>query len=435
MVNVSTLLTSVSAPTGMWPSILNWIESSVVNYGWVIILFTLLVKACLSPLDLLIKFTTKKTTLVQQKLAPQIARLNKKYANDKQTLQMQTNTLYKKEGFSVFGSCIVTLINLVVTMVVFFTLFASLRTMSAYKAITQYDQMQTAYLNTISTTAKNNFNTTLAENGYSLDDHANIKVILYGNEASEDPVEKNGYLFYFFSANQTSDEKLDQMAATLKTEIVYDDISVFTVLENSTTAATSAAEEEVNKVWNNVKDNWLWIDNIWVTDDYKSPLPTYDNLKGMANSSKVSEYKTYVENTNQTLYNNITNAVHAKNQRWNGYFILAILAAVTSFLSQWITEKLSKSKNKAVNKLTESTSQAGGAMKIMKFLLPAIMVIFVMTSSSAFGLYIVSSAIISIGISALTSLIVNAVYKKKEEEIVAGLEREAIRSMRKLNKK
>jgi len=63
------------------------------------------------------------------------------------------------------------------------------------------------------------------------------------------------------------------------------------------------------------------------------------------------------------------------------------------------------------------------------------MVIFVMTSSSAFGLYIVSSAIISIGISALTSLIVNAVYKKKEEEIVAGLEREAIRSMRKLNKK
>ena len=192
MVNVNTLLTAVSAPTGMWPAILNWIESSVVNYGWVIILFTLLVKVCLSPLDLLIKFTTKKTTLVQQKLAPQIARLNKKYANDKQALQMQTNALYKKEGYNVFGSCIVTLVNLVLTMVVFFTLFASLRTMSAYKAITQYDQMQTAYLTTLKTTAQDNFVANLSENGYILDDHADIKTILYGNETSEDEIEKNG---------------------------------------------------------------------------------------------------------------------------------------------------------------------------------------------------------------------------------------------------
>ena len=435
MVNVNIILSAVNAPTGMWPAILNWIEASVVNYGWVIILFTLLVKACLSPLDLLIKFTTKKTTLVQQKLAPQIARLNKKYANDKQSLQMQTNALYKKEGYNIFGSCIVTLVNLVVTMVVFFTLFASLRTMSAYKAITQYDQMQTAYLNTIEKTAKTNFNSTLVENGYDLDSKDDIKAILYGNEASEDQIEKNGYLYYFFSANSVSDEKLDQMRTSLSNEIAYDEVSVYAVLESATTASVPTAEAEVNKIWNTVKDKWLWIENIWVTDDYKSPLPTYDNLKSMANSSKVKEYQTYVENTNQTLYNNVTNSVNSQNHRWNGYFILAILAAVTSFLSQWITEKLSKSKNKAVNKLTESTTQAGGAMKFMKFLLPAIMVIFVMTSSSAFGLYIVSSAIISIGISALTSLIVNAVYKKKEEEIVAGLEREALRSMKKINKK
>ena len=435
MADVSTLLTAVSAPTGMWPTILNWIEHSVVNYGWVIILFTLLVKVCLSPLDLLIKFTTKKSTLVQQKLAPQIARLNKKYANDRQALQMQTNALYKREGFNVFGSCIITLVNLVITMVVFFTLFASLRTMSAYKAISQYDQMQAAYLNTLKTTSIANFETSLSTNGYITDDHASIKTILYGDESSDDEIYKNGYLYYFFSAKQSTDEKLDQMATTLQAEIVYDDVSVYSILNSSTTASLSDAKAKVNEVWKDVKDNWLWIDNIWVTDNHKSPLPTYDNLKSMANSSKVKEYQTYVKDTNKTLYNNITNAVNSNNQRWNGYYILAILAAATSFLSQWITELLSKSKNKAVNKLTESTNQTAGAMKFMKFLLPAIMVIFVMTSSAAFGLYIVSSAIISIGISSLTSIIVNAVYKKKEEEIVAGLEREALKSLKKNNKK
>ena len=149
MVNVANLLASpVSAPTGLWATIMNWIEGSIVNYGWVIILFTLLIKACLSPMDLLMKFSSKKSTLVQQKLAPQVARINQKYQNDKNAAQLQTNALYKKEGYNVFTSCIVMIINLAVTMTVFFTLFGSLREMSAYKAINQYDAMQTAYVNT-----------------------------------------------------------------------------------------------------------------------------------------------------------------------------------------------------------------------------------------------------------------------------------------------
>ena len=131
MVNVAMLLSSVKAPSGLWETILNWLEGGIVNYGWVIIVFTLLVKLCLSPLDFLIRFSNKKSTLVQRKLAPQIARINKKYANDKNQAQLQTNALYKKEGFNVFGSCIIMLINLAVTMTVFLTLFNALRIESA----------------------------------------------------------------------------------------------------------------------------------------------------------------------------------------------------------------------------------------------------------------------------------------------------------------
>ena len=80
---INLLASPVSAPTGLWAIILNWIEGGIVNYGWVIILFTLLIKVCMSPLDLLIKFSTKKSSLVQQKLAPQIARINKKYQKNR----------------------------------------------------------------------------------------------------------------------------------------------------------------------------------------------------------------------------------------------------------------------------------------------------------------------------------------------------------------
>ena len=454
MVNVSTLLTAVNAPTGLWPNILNWIEASVVNYGWVIILFTLLVKVCLSPLDFLIKLTTKKTTLVQQKLAPQIARLNKKYANDRQSLQMQTNALYKKEGYNVFGSCIITLANLIVTMVVFFTLFAALRTMSAYKAINQYDQMQDAYTSTFETSIKTHVDNDLEANGYVLSE--DVIKLLEGDSASDNIGEQSGYYlcYYYFQIindfSETDNELLtaeqiqtktfaNSTKTTLQNTIVYqneagEDVTLYNVVTAAFLGAKTDAEQAANDTWVNVKDSWLWIGNIWVTDDYKSPLPSYENLVSMANSSKNAEYKNYVTQINPALYNNITKAVHSENARWNGYFILAILAAVTSFLSQWIVEKMGKSKSKAVNQLTASTTQAGGTMKLLKFLLPAIMVIFVMTSSSAFGLYIVSSSIIAIGISALTSVIVNAIYKKKEEEIMSSLEREAVKSVRRLNK-
>lgn len=430
MANVALLASAVSAPTGLWPTIMNWIEASVVNYGWVIILFTLLIKACLSPLDLLLKFSTKKTTLVQQKLAPQIARINKRCGDDKQQAQMQTQALYKKEGFNVFGSCIVTLINLVVTMVVFFTLFASLREMSAYKAINQYAQMEQAYVSTLQVKTKENFinilNTNLEGTGKTYDSE-------YKNAFEGDGTDDNkGYFYYFFSNEGLSEEVVNSLKAQeafINSEGVS--VSVFSVLETAEQNATASATDSASKVWKEVKDSWLWIGNIWVADNYKSPLPTYDDLKSMASSSKNKEYKTYVNSINKDLYNTVTSSVHSQNSRWNGYYILAVLSAGLTFLSQWVTELFQKSKNKKVNDLVQQSNQQAGTMKFMKILLPVMMVIFVLTSSASFGLYIVSSSLVSMLISTLTSLIVNAFYKKKEEEVIATLEREAIKSMKK----
>ena len=150
MGNVATYLAqAVSAPSGLWVIILNWIESGVVNYGWTILLFTLLLKFALSPLDFLMKYSTKKQTLVQQKLAPQMARLQKKYANNQQEYQAQVNAMYKREGYNMVASCLVMLVNMIITMVVFFTMYSSLREVSAYKSIKQYENLRTTYEQTM----------------------------------------------------------------------------------------------------------------------------------------------------------------------------------------------------------------------------------------------------------------------------------------------
>lgn len=464
MVNVINLLASpVSAPSGLWVTILNWIEGAVINYGWVIILFTLLIKVCMTPLDFLMKFSTKKQTLVQQKLAPEIARINNKYKDDKNQAQLQTQALYKREGFNVFGSCVVMILNLAITMTVFLTLFNSLRTMSAYKAINQYDALQTAFIQTYNTnidSAKNTFKSKFGSGTdqigvlYAEDEDGNLTEVQLSSVNLDNVVN----YFYFISVNNESfifvpladnatPEQIEEnntQNEQIKTE-TEKVIKYYTQNDKSQTVeallvecglpVNNLAVDAVSEKWGDVKENWLWIENIWVADSYKSPLPTYDDLKEMAKSSKTKAYTKYVSSINKDLYVQVTSSVHEKVDRWNGYFILAILAGVTSFLSQYIGELMNKSKNKNVNQLVESANANGGTAKFMKILLPAMMVLFVVTSSSAFGIYLVASSVISMGISAAVGAIVNACYKKKQEEVMLYLEKEANKAVRRSKRK
>lgn len=387
MGNVITLISSaVSAPKGLWVIILNWIESGVVNYGWTILLFTLLLKVVMSPLDLLIKYSTKKSTLVQQKLAPQSARLQKKYANNQQAYQAQMNALYKKEGYNMMSSCLIMLVNLVLTMVVFFTMFSSLREVSAYKTINQYESLRTTY-----------------EQSMTQSLSASITGI---------------------------DFESDEFSLS---EFLQDETNKITYV-NEITIAKDNTKTELNKIWDNSKESWLWVKNIWVADGATSPMPTFDDLKSIANNSKIDEYSSYVNNLDAFIYNEVYETIGSQDNSWNGYYILAILAAAVTFLSQWISQVTTKLKKKELNKLTENPQANSGMMKFMKIFLPAMMVVFVMTSSASFGIYVVTSSLISILITYLTSIIVNAMTKKKEEEVTAYLEKEALKLAKKANK-
>lgn len=462
MANVVQLISSASikAPTGLWAIILNWIEKGVVNYGWVIILFTLLIKVCLMPLDFLVKFSTKKTTLAQQKLAPQLARINNKYQNDPVTARNQTNLLYKKEGVNSGLSCIIMLLNLVVTMVVFFSLFASLREMSAYKAINQYaeleqsfateysqhlDEVKQDFIKRFDETAETYHNlyeieetldgTIVSSLEYKDVTYESVKKALgFENTTDGEGNTVLGLLDNYFTIGNTL--TIEQLATAdlcfyFDTTNTQSPIRIRDLLDQSGEIAAKPAQDVVCEKWKSVKDDWLWVENIWVADNYKSPVPTYDDLRGLASSSKKKEYKNYVAAIDENLYNAVTGAVREKNERWNGYFILAVFAGVLSFLSQYISEKMNKPRKKEVSQYVDQANPQGGMMKFMKILLPALMVIFVLTSSAAFGLYIVVSSIISILISVLTSVIVDACFKKKQEEIYNQLEKEAVRSLKK----
>ncbi len=141
------LRTLVAQPTGVWEKIIMAFNSNIANYALAIICLTLVIKLVLLPSDFFNRKFTRKSAKMQAIIQPEVDVLKKKYANNPKELNAKTMELYKKHNYNVGGSCLVTLISLVLTSVVFFTLFAGLNNMSAYKVTQQYEDLQVAYYN------------------------------------------------------------------------------------------------------------------------------------------------------------------------------------------------------------------------------------------------------------------------------------------------
>lgn len=95
----------ITRPMG-W--IIEQIYNLVANYGLAIILFTVIIKLILLPLNIKSQKAMKK----QQKVQPIIAELQQKYANDQEKLQREMMKIYKENNISMTGGCLPMLIQM-----------------------------------------------------------------------------------------------------------------------------------------------------------------------------------------------------------------------------------------------------------------------------------------------------------------------------------
>ena len=101
--------------TDFMAMILNFIYSWANSYAVAIILFTLLIKLILLPLDIKSRKSMRKTTLLQ----PQIDAINKKYANDQQKKSQKISELYKAEKVSPLSGCLPVLLQFPILIAMF----------------------------------------------------------------------------------------------------------------------------------------------------------------------------------------------------------------------------------------------------------------------------------------------------------------------------
>ena len=101
--------------------ILSWINSVVGNWGWTIIIFTILIKAVFFKLS----EASYRSMAKMRNLTPRIQALKDRYGDDKQRMQQAMMEIYKKEKINPLGGCLPMLIQMPFFIALYWVLMES----------------------------------------------------------------------------------------------------------------------------------------------------------------------------------------------------------------------------------------------------------------------------------------------------------------------
>ncbi|MDL2220679.1 YidC/Oxa1 family membrane protein insertase [Eubacteriales bacterium OttesenSCG-928-N14] len=108
-------------------TIINWFYSWTGNYLIAVVLFTVLIKVLLMPLDIRSKRQQRK----QQRIGPKVQAIQERYKHDQRLMSMKLQELYKKEDVKMTAGCLPTLLQ----MPVLFAMFGAIRAIADIQTV------------------------------------------------------------------------------------------------------------------------------------------------------------------------------------------------------------------------------------------------------------------------------------------------------------
>lgn len=347
---------------GVVGKLVMWMYNWIGNYGWTVVVFTVFLKILMLPLDIWQRYSTRKSTLKQKKVQPLLDNIDKRYGANTQRANEEKQKLLKKQGISVASACL----PMIVTMVVFFLMFAGLREFSYYKNIQTFNSLTKAYYSTMEE-----------------------QVQLAGGEVLE------AYQFEYDKTKASlniSDDDVRIVLAQIDGVNNLDGKGFDTQLAQW----RALAKEAIQKEYKNQQDSWLWIHNISQPDTWAKVMPEF--------SSGENNFATYVNTeafaSAEKTYNIIRNAVmemedisYGKNGSWNGLMILPLMSVALSFLSMWISQRMERKTRSG--EVVQNQQQAAQS-KTMMIMMPLMMAWFGFMYTGSFAIYMVVNYFLSI---------------------------------------
>ena len=112
------IFTVLAAPL-FW--LLKWLHGIIGNWGWSIIVMTIMIKGAFYPLNAAAARSMGKMKII----APKMKALQEQYANDKQQLQIKMMEMYKTEKINPLGGCLPILVQIPVFIALYWVLLSA----------------------------------------------------------------------------------------------------------------------------------------------------------------------------------------------------------------------------------------------------------------------------------------------------------------------
>ncbi|MBP5177735.1 MAG: YidC/Oxa1 family membrane protein insertase [Clostridia bacterium] len=453
-------------------NIIKWLIDGCQSIGLGIILFTLMLKLITLPFDIISRVSTKKNSLKMKRMRPQLEKLQRQYANDKALYNQKMQALYKKEGYSMFSTCL----PMIVTIVIFIVVIYQFTAYSRYTNLTMINNMASAYTDAVVALSDEDGSYIVAEK----DENGRIKTVTVSDElftsdycadldgihfdgerylatdistlfALVKAMNEKGYDYYIAEEKFAYNTETDTYTLKFEGEGSFDKDYYKRQIAKERADAASSSENPEGFMDGVTDDDIEKRINAVVSEslvDYKFAKYVDENVKAVGRAAaaeyyrenapqflwvrnlwvpdlpwkhpvfnQLKEYDFYgslleADKAKEAEYEEITAALKEEKDAPNGYLILVVLSIGIMFLSQFIMNRMQKDQME----LQSVDGQAATTSKMMMWMMPIMFGVFAFIYTASFSLYMIVSSIVSTLSTLLIGFIVEKSFNKKLEK-------------------
>ena len=429
---------------------LNWIGEiikiiimGVSSVGVGIILFSLILKGIVLPVDIIQRITMRKQNIKMKENQERMEKLQKQYANNKDLYNQKVMEMYKENGLSMFSSCL----PMILSLIIFIVAINAFNAFSQYANIDNYNTLVNAYNAKVESycpdldVAKVESTTNGETTTYYIEvkDDNSLLYFTIPADATHATMSHEALVAYVatvpnytsgsimrtyyvnaeaLAANADSEEvqAIQSFIEANKAEYDTEDKALVAYFERQGALAAKAAYESTVAT----KTSFIWIKNIWVTDaSYRHPVLSYTDFEKEVSREKfevngvetaLTEIKNKTNAYEKESYEAVMSQMDEHQSSANGYFVLIALSIATILLQQVITNRSQKEQQKY------STVDGQGAtqQKTMMVTMTIMFAVFSFMYSSAFSIYMITSNLFSMLSTVIINKCVDLADKKKK---------------------
>lgn len=351
----------------------------VSNYGIALLIFTLITRLVVFPLNI----KQQKSTAKMSMLTPELEKLKKKYKNNKEKLNEETMKLYNKENANPMASCL----PMIITLVILWSLIPVVYGPLTY--VSEANKDNVASTNTLITEIYT-LSSDVKEQNTTID--AIIKEVGEDNEKLKEEFKKDKYKE--INKLDPSGDEWTKIIEAIKRDPSIDS---FILDENNVSVNLVKSRPE------------LVIFDIVKKDSGKHAVIIPDDYSDVKEAAEDFNYE----------FLGLSLGTIPKWKSWTA--LIPIISAVLQLLCTIISQRFQKKNN-------PTAAQMGGSMKIMLYAMPLFSLWIGFSFPAGLGLYWIYSSLFSV----VQVIVLNVVYTP--EKVKAMVEKDRAKAKKK-NKK